>query len=125
MHSLLLRVGGATELRLAWQKALAANPPDHNAWFGYAELCLFLGEAEEYRRARRDLLARFGASTDQYVAERTGRACLLLPASDDEMRQAEALDRPRRSRSGVYQELGASPLRHVRQGSGGVSPGPS
>ncbi len=91
VHSLLLRVGGATELRLAWQEALAANPPDHNAWFGYAELCLFLGDEDEYRRARRDLLARFGASTDHYVAERTGRACLLLPASEDELRQAAAL----------------------------------
>ncbi len=91
VHSLLLRVGGAPELRLAWQKALAANPPDHNAWFGYAELCLFLGDVDEYRRARCDLLARFGASTDHYVAERTGRACLLLPASEDELRQAAAL----------------------------------
>ena len=76
---------------MAERQELAANPPKHDAWFGYAELCLFLGEEEEYRRARRDLLARFGLSKDPIVAERTGRACLLLPASEDELRQATAL----------------------------------
>src|SRR5262249_20326500 len=37
------------------------------------------------------LLARFGASATPFTAERTGRACLLLPASDDELGQATAL----------------------------------
>jgi serine/threonine-protein kinase len=37
------------------------------------------------------LLDRFGATTSPFIAERTGRACLLLPASDDELRQATAL----------------------------------
>ena len=91
VHSLLMRVGGGAELRRTWQQALVTNPPDHNAWFGYAELCLFLGEDEEYRRARRDLLTLFGDSSDHYVAERTGRACLLLPAAGDELRQAVVL----------------------------------
>ncbi len=60
-------------------------------WYGYAELCLFLGEEEEYCRARQVLLRRFGATTDPHVAERTARACLLLPAAGDELRQAVAL----------------------------------
>jgi serine/threonine-protein kinase len=60
-------------------------------WAGYAELCLFLGQDDEYRRARRDLLARFGATTAPGVAEPVGRACLLLPGTDDELRQAEGL----------------------------------
>src|SRR5262249_27535483 len=51
----------------------------------------FLGDDEEYRRARRALLDRFGASTDSYIAERIGRACLLLPASEDELKQAATL----------------------------------
>jgi serine/threonine-protein kinase len=91
LRSVLLRQGRGEEARLAWQKALAADPPAHDAWDGYAELCLFLGHEEEYRRARRALLDRFGASTDPFVAERTGRACLLLPAPADELRQAAAL----------------------------------
>ena len=89
----LLRQGRLEEARVAWQTALEGNPLDHNAWFGYAELCLFLGREDEYRRARRDLLARFFITTNPYFAERTGRACLLLPATGDELRQAVALTR--------------------------------
>ena len=103
LRSVLIRQGRWQEARAAWQKALAANPPEHNAWFGYAELCLFLGEKEEYRFARRELLSHFGASTDPHVAERTARACLLLPASDDELRQATVLiDRALAAREAKY-----------------------
>jgi serine/threonine-protein kinase len=87
----LVRKGRGAEARLGWQKSLASNPPSHDAWFGYAELCLFLGEQEEYRRARRALLDRFGATQDPYVAEPVGRACLLLPGTENELRQAVAL----------------------------------
>jgi serine/threonine-protein kinase len=89
----LIRHGRLEEARVAWQTALGANPLDHNAWFGYAELCLFLGQDDEYRRARQALLARFGATVNPYFAERTGRTCLLLPTSADELRQAMALTR--------------------------------
>jgi serine/threonine-protein kinase len=91
LRSILVRQGRAEDVRVAWQKTLAAKPPEHDAWFGYAELCLFLGREDEYRRARRDLLDRFAATTDSFVAERTGRACLLLPASEDDLRKAAAL----------------------------------
>jgi serine/threonine-protein kinase len=91
LRSILMRQGRAEEVRISWQKVLAANPPEHPAWFGYAELCLFLGKEEEYRRACRALLDRFGESTDRFTAERTGRACLLLPAAEDELRKALVL----------------------------------
>jgi len=87
----LIRQGHLEEARVAWQTALEANPPDHNVWYGHAELCLFLGREDEYRRARQALLARFGATPNPYFAERTGRACLLLPATGDELRQAVTL----------------------------------
>ena len=89
----LLRQGRLEEARVAWQTALGGNPLDHNAWFGYAELCLFLGREDEYRRARQDLLARFFITDNPYFAERTGRACLLMPATGDKLRQAVALAR--------------------------------
>jgi serine/threonine-protein kinase len=89
----LIWQGRLEEVRVAWQTALEANPLDHNAWFGYAELCLFLGREDEYLRARHALLARFSAAVNPYFAERTGRACLLLPATGDELRQAVALTR--------------------------------
>ncbi|HXL19146.1 MAG TPA: hypothetical protein VN961_16650, partial [Streptosporangiaceae bacterium] len=87
----LIRQGRLEEARVAWQTVLEGNPLDHNAWFGFAELCLFLGREDEYRRARQDLLARFFIISNPYFAERTGRACLLRPATGDELRQAVIL----------------------------------
>jgi tetratricopeptide (TPR) repeat protein len=87
----LMRLGRVDEARVAWKSALEGDPLEHDAWYGYAELCLFLGEEDEYRRARRALLERFDATTNPYIAERTGRACLLMPATGDELRQAVAL----------------------------------
>ncbi len=87
----LVQMGRGEEAKVAWQKALEANPHQSDGWYGYAELCLFVGQEEEYRRARQALLSRFGSTADPHVARWTARACLLLPASEDEMRQAAAL----------------------------------
>jgi serine/threonine-protein kinase len=87
----LVRQGRGQEVRQKWQKELEADPPDHDTWFGYAELCLFLEQEPEYRRARQDLLRRFGATNDPYVAERIARTILLLPAAEDELQTAAAL----------------------------------
>ncbi len=73
LPSELLREGRLEEARVAWQTGQAGNPLDHNAWFGYAELCLFLGREDEYRRARQDLLTRFFITDNPYFAERTGQ----------------------------------------------------
>jgi tetratricopeptide (TPR) repeat protein len=81
------------EARVAWKTVLLGNPLDRNAWYGYAELCLFLGREDEYRCARQDLLARFFITDNPYFAERTARACLLRPATGDVLRQAVALAR--------------------------------
>jgi serine/threonine-protein kinase len=83
--------GHGEQVRREWKRILDADPPSHDAWFGYAELCLFLGDEAEYRRARQDLLRRFRDTSDPGVAERTARAILLLPASDDELQAAAAL----------------------------------
>jgi serine/threonine-protein kinase len=88
-----VRKGRGEELRKEWKTALDADPPEHEAWFGYAELCLFLGHEDEYRQARRDLLRQFGATSDPYIAERTARASLLSPGSENELRTAVALAR--------------------------------
>jgi serine/threonine-protein kinase len=90
-RALLLKLGRSADARAAWKEELAALPASHDDWFGYAELCLFLGDEAEYRRARRDLLAQFGSTTDPVVAERTGRACLLLPAAEGELSRAVAI----------------------------------
>jgi serine/threonine-protein kinase len=84
-------VGNLDEARAAWKKALEAGPSDHEIWFGYAELCLFLGNMEEFRWTRSELLARFRDTKDPHVTERVGRACLLLPGSEEELREAAVL----------------------------------
>jgi serine/threonine-protein kinase len=91
LRGMLLKQGRASEVCAAWKEELAARPPAHDDWFGYAELCLFLGDEAEYRLARRTLLAQFAATNDPTVAERVARACLLLPAPEDELGQAVAL----------------------------------
>jgi serine/threonine-protein kinase len=86
-----IRRGQGEEVRLEWKKALDLDPSNHDSWFGYAELCLFLEEVDEYRRARQDLIRRFGDTSNQFVAERTARAILLMPPSDAELQTAAAL----------------------------------
>ena len=89
----LLRQGRFEEARVAWRTALEGNPLDHNSWYGYAELCLFIGREDDYGRARRDLLSKFFITNNPYFAERIGRTCLLMPATGEELRQAVALAR--------------------------------
>jgi serine/threonine-protein kinase len=91
LRSDLVRRGRGEEVRREWKKALELDPPDHDAWFGYAELCLFLGHEEEYRLARRDLLRRFGDTSSPLFAEQTARAALLTPLSEEELRTAVIL----------------------------------
>ena len=122
-RGLLLRLGRGADARAAWKEELAAHPPKHDDWFGYAELCLFLGDEAEYRRARRDLLAQFGSTTDPAVAERTGRACLLLPAAEAELRAGRRAHRACRGRRAPGTRV-CLPVLPVRPGPGAVSPGP-
>jgi serine/threonine-protein kinase len=91
LRAILMRQGRGDEVQAAWQKILVDNPPEYAAWFGYAELCLFLGQEEEYRRACKALLDRFGPTTDRFIAEQTGRTCLLLPVEGDALQKAAAL----------------------------------
>jgi len=88
VRSDLIRQGRGEEVRLEWKKALELDPPNHDAWFGYAELCLFLGNEAQYRSAKQDLIRRFGNTTNQFDAEKTARALLLAPPSKDELQTA-------------------------------------
>jgi serine/threonine-protein kinase len=92
VRGVLMRLGQGEQVRAVWRQALEAGATEYEAWHGYADLCLFLGQKEEYFRIRHALLGRFGAGADDpLVAERIGQACLLLPATGDELRQAAAL----------------------------------
>jgi tetratricopeptide (TPR) repeat protein len=83
----LAQKGELEEARVSWAKVLARDPPDHEAWYGYAQLCLYLGNEEAYARTRKAMLARFGDTDNWIIAERTSLACMLRPASGEELRQ--------------------------------------
>jgi serine/threonine-protein kinase len=91
LRSVLLKVREPEKARAAWREVIALKPPDLELWDGYAELSLFLRDEPEYRRTRTELLERFGKTSDARAAERVGRACLFLPATEDELRQATNL----------------------------------
>jgi serine/threonine-protein kinase len=82
----------------AWEKSwphlrdsFFTGPVDFATGHEFLELCLFLGHDDEYRDGRSLLLEHASEITDPHVAERTGRACLLKPASDKETRAAAML----------------------------------
>jgi serine/threonine protein kinase/tetratricopeptide (TPR) repeat protein len=87
----LIQRGRLEEARTAWQKVLEQEPTDYDSWHNYAELCLFLGQEDAYRRTRTAQLERFGNTTNPVVADRLAKASLLLPGSPEELRQAAAL----------------------------------
>ncbi len=91
LYSLYLRSNRGQELLSLWRKQLDARPLDHDKWFGYAELCLFVGDIKEYERHRDELLALFGDTKDPQIAERVGRACLLRPWTADKEQRATGL----------------------------------
>ena len=95
LAKLLARRGGLSEARVAWQKHLDGNPPDHQSWYGYAQLCLFLGNENAFCQGRTDMLDRFnGLTLEWYEAERIALTCMLSPAGEDEFRRiVELVDR--------------------------------
>jgi len=91
LRSHLISRGQGEEVQLEWKKTLQLDPPSHDQWFGYAELCLLLNDDDEYRLARKELIRKFGDTKDQFVAEKTARAILLAPPSKEELQTAIAL----------------------------------
>jgi eukaryotic-like serine/threonine-protein kinase len=91
VRSGLLQQGRHEEARVDWRRWLNTDPAAAEEWDGYAELCLFLEDEAEYRRACGELLERFGDSDDPHTCERIGRACLLLPPDTEHLRIAEAM----------------------------------
>jgi eukaryotic-like serine/threonine-protein kinase len=91
LRELLIRKGRGEEACLAWRQFIDRQAKVHDDWDGYAELSLFVGDVAEYQRVCRELLTRFESSTDPPEWERTGRACLLLPETPQQMQRGAAL----------------------------------
>jgi serine/threonine-protein kinase len=87
----------------SWQTELGFDRPEHDDWYGYAELCLYLHREDLYRECRTKMLKKFGSTVDPVIAERTGRACLLLGGSANELKRAVALtERATRTTASEY-----------------------
>jgi serine/threonine-protein kinase len=83
--------GELEEVHDLWTKVLSHDPPDQNTWYGYAQLCLYLGKVDDYTRTRDAMLRRFEHTDDWIVAERTSLASLLLPLSGNDLSRVAAL----------------------------------
>ena len=103
LRSVLLRQGRGKEVQAGWRKLLDANPPEHEAWSGYAELCLFLGQQDGVpprlpglaRSLRRDHLSPTSPNQSagpacSYRARRTN--CEKAVALTDRAVAAKAID---------------------------------
>jgi tetratricopeptide (TPR) repeat protein len=90
LRNLLVLEGRGKEALAQWRKTIDSDPSVYANWSGYAELCLFLRQEDDYRQACKELIKRFGESSDPMLAEQIGRACLLMDASD-ELNQAKSL----------------------------------
>ena len=88
--------------RSVWEVNLAAASDGISDWDGYAELCLFVDDREEYERTRAILLDRFSDLENPNWCERTARACLLVaPTSPGDLGRVSALiDRAIASQAG-------------------------
>jgi serine/threonine-protein kinase len=93
-RGVMVQLGMGDAVLAEWQKALRENPAKHDAWYGYAELCLYLGREKEYQESCHELLGHFESSHEPLVCERTGRACLLgRLGSEDTARGAALIER--------------------------------
>jgi eukaryotic-like serine/threonine-protein kinase len=89
----------STHARLGqWQQASAAlarglelDSSDHFSWYRSAALHLQAGDVKGYRRGCREMLARFGETDKLEIAERTAKACLLLPDAVEDSARVQQL----------------------------------
>jgi serine/threonine-protein kinase len=81
-------LGRWDEALAACDRAIALGPDAHDGWNHAAILWARTGDRAGYRAHCRRMLDRFGATTDPIIAERTGKACLLLPLGGPEQEAA-------------------------------------
>jgi tetratricopeptide (TPR) repeat protein len=86
--ALLLRRGRLRARLGRWEGAakdytrvLELEPDSHDAWYELAAVRLQLGDRDGYRRHCREMLHRFGRTIDPIEAERTAKACLIVPGT--------------------------------------------
>ncbi|HOB97673.1 MAG TPA: tetratricopeptide repeat protein [Verrucomicrobiota bacterium] len=95
----LLRTRGESFARRGrWSEAAAdlarvikLDPETHDPWYHLAPLLLRTGATNDYHRLCHEMLLRFGGENPPQVAERTVKACLLLPPDRSDLALATEL----------------------------------
>jgi tetratricopeptide (TPR) repeat protein len=64
-------------------RAVEVEPTEHWNWFLLAPVFVQAGDVFAYNEFRQAMLARFGSTAIPSIAERTAKACALLPVSGD------------------------------------------
>jgi Tetratricopeptide repeat len=77
-------LGRWDEALAACDRAIALGTDDHDIWNHAASLWARTGDRAGYRDHCRRMLDRFGPTTDPIIAERTAKACLLVPLGGSE-----------------------------------------
>ena len=72
-------------------RLIESDPAAHSTRYYLTTLFVEAGDVTGYDRQRRELLERYGSTDDPQVAERTAKACLLLPGPPDVIRRAAGL----------------------------------
>jgi tetratricopeptide (TPR) repeat protein len=73
------QLGRWEEAAAAYDRAIELNPANHDRWVYSAALHAATGDVEGYRRVCHDMLERFRNADHPQTAERTVKACLLIP----------------------------------------------
>jgi tetratricopeptide (TPR) repeat protein len=84
----LASLGRAGEALAAYRRSIELDPDNPDAWNHAATLLAQAGDRTAYRGHCRGMLDRFGRATDPPIAERTAKACLLLPLGGPEQEAA-------------------------------------
>jgi eukaryotic-like serine/threonine-protein kinase len=62
-----------------YTRAIELDPDAHDGWYELAAVRLQMGDLDGHRRHCQDMLRRFGRTSDPFRAERTAKACLIVP----------------------------------------------
>jgi Flp pilus assembly protein TadD len=109
----LLAQGRNSEAIEIMERLAELSPDYHDAWNHGAILWALTGDRAGYRQHCRRMLERFGGTTNPAIAERTAKACLLLPLTG---RERDAACRLAESAVAMASDVGLRPYAELAKG---------
>ncbi|HEX2973458.1 MAG TPA: protein kinase, partial [Tepidisphaeraceae bacterium] len=71
-----------------YARAIELDPTNHWPWYHRACILAQIGDRQRYNDHCQAMLQRFGKSRERPIADRTAKACLLMPTRDSDLRIA-------------------------------------